>query len=106
MPSVIHPGKQRQYCNSTPLIINTGDAAPFRLPPYWILRAGGTGRSEDHAGELGIIEPSKSPWASPTINSMTVDDPCPCREDDTIDKLGEAQHTTLEVLSGTGCSRR
>ena len=49
--------------------INTGDAAPVHLPPYRLPRS----RHEAVQDEIrdllqaGIIEPSDSPWASPTV---------------------------------------
>ena len=102
--------------------INTGDAAPVRQPPRRI----SPHRQEEVTALLadmenrGIIQPSKSPWASPVVlvrkkdntlrfcvdyrkvNELTKKDAYPLpRVDDTLETLsGSKWFSTLDLLSG------
>ncbi|KAH9133302.1 hypothetical protein AeRB84_020594, partial [Aphanomyces euteiches] len=102
--------------------IDTGDSAPIRSAPYR------TSKAEDDIMEaeinqyqdLGLIRPSKSPWASPVLmirkpdgsirfcidyrrlNKVTVKDSYPMpRIDDLLDVLGRAKlFSTMDIVSG------
>ncbi|KAF0737753.1 hypothetical protein Ae201684_006247 [Aphanomyces euteiches] len=102
--------------------IDTGDSAPIRSAPYR------TSKAEDDIMEaeinqyqdLGLIRPSKSPWASPVLmirkpdgsirfcidyrrlNKVTVKDSYPMpRIDDFLDVLGRAKlFSTMDIASG------
>ncbi|KAH9107637.1 hypothetical protein AeMF1_017071 [Aphanomyces euteiches] len=88
--------------------IDTGDSAPIRSAPYR------TSKAEDDIMEadinqyqdLGLIRPSKSPWASPVhyrrLNKVTVKDSYPMpRIDDLLDVLGRAKlFSTMDIASG------
>ena len=102
--------------------INTGNAAPVRQPPRRI----SPHRQEEVMALLadmenqGIIQPSKSPWASPVVlvqrkdntlcfcvdyrkvNELTKKDAYPLpRVDDTLETLsGSKWFSTLDLLSG------
>ena len=93
---------------------------PIKLPPYRV----STQKSEiikkelDNMIQLGVIEPSSSPWAAPVVvipkpdktyrfcvdyrrlNEVTVPDAFPMpRIDDLIDKVGKAKYLTKIDLS-------
>ena len=93
---------------------------PIKLPPYRV----STQKSEiikkelDNMIDLGVIEPSSSPWAAPVVvipkpdktfrfcvdyrrlNEVTVSDAFPMpRIDDLIDKVGKAKYLTKIDLS-------
>ncbi len=102
--------------------IDSGAAKPVKLPPYRLPHA----YREEVQSELremldtGMIEPSKSEWASPIVlvkkkdgtmrlcvdyrrlNSVTTADAYPMpRIDDLLDKLGQARYiTTLDLARG------
>ena len=102
--------------------ITSGDAHPIRLPPYRVPHAyRATVQSElQDMLDTGIIEPSRSEWASPMVivrkkdggirvcvdyrrlNSVTAVDPYPMpRTDDLIDRLGCAKYiSTLDLSRG------
>ena len=102
--------------------INTGDAKPKRqparrMPP--IVRQE-VARLLEQMQRNGVIEPSKSPWASPIVlvrkrdgshrfcvdyrglNSVTVPDSFPLPHiDDLLDQLGESNYfSTIDLASG------
>ena len=98
------------------------DAKPYNSPPYRYAPAKRQIIEQNikEMTEQGIIEPSKSPWASPVVlapkkdgsirfcvdyrklNSMTARDAYPIpRIDDTLDALQEAKYiSTLDLRSG------
>ena len=102
--------------------IDTADAQPVRIPPYRIPKAW-----EEQVKleirtllDMGIIEPCRSPWASPIVavgkkdgslrlcvdyrrvNAVTKDDPYPMpRVDDLIENLGKSRYiSTLDLAKG------
>ena len=102
--------------------IQVGSSRPIRMPPYRIPLAylGQVHAKLKTMAELGIIEPSKSSWASPLVtvrkkdgrlrlcgdyrclNQVTEGD-CYCmpRPDELLDRMGKARFfTTLDMLKG------
>ncbi len=108
--------------NLTEHSIDTGEAAPVRLPPYRLPHAYCDQVQQELKDMLehGIIEPSQSDWAAPIVlvnkkdgslrlcvdywrlNTVSRADAYPMpRVDDLIDQLGSAQYiTTLDLTRG------
>ena len=102
--------------------IDTGDSPPIRSAPYRTSKAEGDVMEAEinQYLELGLIRPSKSPWASPVLmirkpdggirfcidyrklNSVTIKDSYPMpRIDDLLDVLGRAKlFSTMDIASG------
>ncbi|KAH9078114.1 hypothetical protein Ae201684P_019215 [Aphanomyces euteiches] len=102
--------------------IDTGDSAPIRSAPYRTSKAEHDIMEAEinQYQDLGLIRPSKSPWASPVLmirkpdgsirfcidyrrlNKVTVKDSYPMpRIDDLLDVLGRAKlFSTMDIASG------
>ena len=102
--------------------IDTDNAPPIRLPPYRLPHAyrDAVNNELEEMAQVGIIEPSSSPWAAPILpvrkkdgsmhlcvdyrrlNSISRQDAYPMpRIDDLIDDLGGAKFiTTLDLAKG------
>ena len=102
--------------------IHTGDAAPRRVParrmPFAVRQE--VSRQLRSMQDLGVVQPSNSPWASPVVmvrkkdgthrfcidyrglNAVTKADTFPLpRIDDLLDQLGESRYfSTLDLASG------
>ena len=114
----VHPGRTEAAEHS----IETGDVPPFRLAPYRVPKAWEEKVRDELKSmlDLGVIEPSKSPWESPIVvvkkkdgniricidyrrlNSVTAADPYQMpRVDDLLDRLGRAKFlSTIDLTKG------
>ena len=112
------PGKTdaTQHC------IDTEGATPFRIPPYRVAKAWEEDVRQEIRSmlELGVIEPCRSPWASPIVtvakkdgtlrlcvdyrklNSIMADDPYQMpRVEEMLDRLGPAEFiSTIDLAKG------